>query len=226
MERGKLIAIEGTDCSGKTTQFRMLVDRLKMEDLNCEEFKFPVKKSPTGQIVYGPYLGNEEICKGWFPEGAANVDPMVSSLFYAADRRYNLPIVNNFLDNGRNLFLDRYVWSNMGHQGGKLHTPEERRDMYIWLETLEFRLLKLPLPDLTFFLYMPYEYADILKKSRNEIPDQHESSEAHLRNAETAYLEMANLYGFQKINCIENCKIRTREDIHDEMYCRTRKLIL
>lgn len=225
MERGKLIAIEGTDCSGKTTQFRKLVDRLKLENLNCEEFKFPVKKSPTGQIVYGPYLGSKDVCDGWFSEGAANVDPKVSALYYAADRRYNLPTVYNYLNNGRNLFLDRYVWSNMGHQGGKLHTPEEREQMYKWLETLEYKLLELPIPDLTFFLYMPYEYAEILKKGRNEVPDQHESSEEHLKNAELAYLELSKIYGFQRIDCVENCKIRTIDDIHDEVYSRTRKLL-
>lgn len=226
MERGKLITIEGTDCSGKGTQTKLLFERLKSEGFNIEKMGFPMYDTPTGKIVGGPYLGKGYICDGWFSEGAANVDPKVAALYFGADRRYNSYKIKEFLENNCNVLLDRYVYSNMGHQGGKLHTAEEREEMYKWLETLEYKLLELPIPDKTFFLYMPYEYALELKKNRPEIPDQHESSEEHLRNAEAAYLELAKLYDFERIDCVENCKIRTIEDIHEEVYSRTRKLIL
>ena len=85
---GKIILIEGTDCSGKETQSKMLIDALKEEGYQVESFDFPHYDSPTGRIIGGPYLGKKEICDGWFPEGAANVDAKVASLYYAADRRY------------------------------------------------------------------------------------------------------------------------------------------
>ncbi|MDD4706071.1 MAG: hypothetical protein PHS24_02505 [Bacilli bacterium] len=214
----RLIVVEGTDLSGKETQTNLLIKRLKLEKASIEKLGFPMYDTPTGKIIGGSYLGKKHISKGLFPEGAANVDPKVASLYYAADRRYNIDKIRELLNNNIDVLLDRYVESNMGHQGGKLNTPEERMAMYKWLENLEYGLLELPRPDLTIFLYMPYQYAMELKKNREEISDQHEASIEHLINAEKAYLELADLYGFYKVNCVENNSIRTKEDIHEEIY--------
>jgi dTMP kinase len=214
----KLIVVEGTDCSGKETQANLLIQRLKSEKVKVEKLGFPMYDTPTGKIVGGSYLGKNHISEGLFPEGAANVDPKVASLLFAADRRYNAHKIKELLDNNVNVLLDRYVESNMAHQGGKLHTSEERLAMYRWLENLEYGLLELPKPDLTVFLYMPYQFAAELKANRQESADQHEASKDHLINAENAFLELADLYGFKKVNCVENGKIKTREDIHKEVY--------
>ena len=89
--RGKMIVVEGTDCSGKETQTSLLVQRLKKAGRKIERLSFPAYDTPTGKIVGGPYLGKQYICDGYFPEGAANVDPKVAALYYAADRKYNIP---------------------------------------------------------------------------------------------------------------------------------------
>ena len=88
--KGKLILIEGTDCSGKETQTKLLIDKLKKDKIECIRIGFPDYDSPTGKIIGGPYLGKEYICSGWFSEGAPNVDPKVSSLYYGADFLYHL----------------------------------------------------------------------------------------------------------------------------------------
>src|SRR5574344_595282 len=186
MMRGKLIVVEGTDCSGKETQTNMLIDKMREQGIRVEKFSFPNYTSPTGKIVGGPYLGKEYICEGWFPEGASRVDPMVSSLYYAADRKYNINKIELLLENGVNVILDRYVYSNMAHQGGKILTPNQRNYMYEWLETLEFKLLGLPKADIKIFLHMPYKFASLLRQNRIERPDQNESSSSHLQNAENA----------------------------------------
>jgi len=217
-----LIVIEGTDCSGKETQSNLLLERLKKEDEKIEKLFFPNYDSPTGKIVGGPYLGKQHICDGYFPDGAASVDPKVASLYFAADRRYNSNKIKEFLANNINVVIDRYVESNMGHQGGKLKSQEERLAMYKWLETLEYGLLELPRPDLVIFLYMPYQYAVELKKNRLEL-DQHETSEEHLRNAENTYLELDELYNFSKIDCVKNNQLRTIEEIHEEVYSLVKK---
>lgn len=217
-----LIVIEGTDCSGKETQSNLLLERLKKEDEKIEKLFFPNYDSPTGKIVGGPYLGKQHICDGYFPDGAASVDPKVASLYFAADRRYNSNKIKEFLANNINVVIDRYVESNMGHQGGKLKSQEERLAMYKWLETLEYGLLELPRPDLVIFLYMPYQYAVELKKNRLEL-DQHETSEEHLRNAENTYLELAELYNFSKVDCVKNNQLRTIEEIHEEVYSLVKK---
>jgi dTMP kinase len=111
--KGKLIVIEGTDCSGKETQTKLLVKYLKENNTKVFTMSFPNYDSPTGKIIGGPFLGKSYISEGYFPEGAPNVDPKVSSLYYAADRLYNLPIIQKKLNEGYIVILDRYVYSNM-----------------------------------------------------------------------------------------------------------------
>ena len=223
--KGKLIVIEGTDCSGKETQTKKIVEKCKEKGINVYNYSFPRYDTPTGKIVGGPYLGKSYICDGWFPEGATNVDALVASAYYAADRRYNIAEIKNHLKNGDIVLLDRYVESNMAHQGGKLKTKEERQKMYEKLDELEFEIMELPRPDAVIFLYMPFEYAAILKKSRAESADQHESSKDHLERAEQAYLELTEKYGYIKIDCVKDDVIRTIDDISDEVMARFEEII-
>lgn len=216
--KGKLIVIEGTDCSGKETQSNLLIEKLKNDNVRIEKFSFPNYNSPTGKIIGGPYLGKSYICDGWFPEGAPNVDPKVSALYYAADRLYNIDKIKFLLDNGVNVILDRYVYSNMAHQGGKLDNVSDRNSMYDWLDNLEFNLLELPKPDISVFLHMPFELSLTLKKNREEDLDQNEKDKNHLINAENAYIELANKYDFYTIECNDGDRIKTIEEINEDLY--------
>lgn len=225
MQRGKLIVIEGTDCSGKKTQSEKLLENLNKEGINIFKYSFPMYNTPTGKIVGGPYLGKSYICDGWFNEGAANVDSLVASAYFAADRRYNIDIINKHLENGENVILDRYVESNMAHQGGKIKDKDEREKLYKKLDTLEFDIMELPRPDAIIFLYMPFEYACILKNSREELPDQHESNIEHLQSAENAYLELTEKYGYIKINCVKDDVIRTISDIAEEVKKKVKEVL-
>ena len=214
---GKLIVIEGTDCSGKNTQSKILQDELIKENYKVVEMSFPMYDTPTGKIISGPYLGKESICHGWFKEGANNVPAKVASLYYAADRLYNIPVIKKYLEEDYIVILDRYVTSNLGHQAGKIKDKNERLEMFKWLEKLEYDLLELPRPDIQIFLHMPYEYSKSLQKNRTEL-DEHERSLENITNAENAYLEMDELFNFIKIECIKNNEIRTIDDISEELY--------
>ena len=216
--KGKLILIEGTDCSGKETQTRLLIEKLNKENIKCIRIGFPDYDSPTGKIVGGPYLGKDYICEGWFSEGAANVDPKVSSLYYGADFLYHLSYMNKILDEGTNIILDRYFYSSFAHQGGKIKDKEKRLEMYKWLEKLEFDLLNLPDPEIKVFLHMPYKVGEILRKNREEKMDQHENDKNHLINAEKAYREIANMYNFKTIECNIKDKPKTIQEINEELY--------
>lgn len=216
--RGKLIVIEGTDCSGKETQTNLLMKILENNGIAVTKFSFPNYDSPTGKIIGGPYLGKSIISDSWFKEGAVNVDAKVASLYYAADRKYNLKEISKALDYGINVILDRYSYSNMAHQGGKIEDSSERNELYSWIEKLEFDLLELPIPDIRVFLHMPYEGALILKGNRNDATiDEHEKSEEHLRKAERAYFEIAERFNFYKIECMENGKIKAIDTIQEDL---------
>jgi len=221
---GKLIVIEGTDCSGKETQSDILLKRFEEENKKVIKMSFPMYDTPTGRIIGGPYLGKESICHGWFKEGANNVPAKVASLYYAADRLYNIDVINHYLDNDYIVILDRYVTSNMGHQAGKIKDKNERYEMFKWLEKLEYDLLELPKPDIKLFLHMPYTYSKKLQNNRVEL-DEHELSEDNLINAENAYLEMTDLFDFIKIECVKDNNIRSIEEISEEIYNKISELL-
>ena len=265
MEKGKIIVIEGTDCSGKETQSKKLIENLNKKGIRTGYFSFPNYKSPSGKIVGLPYLGKpylaeelvnshtdevkrrlkekfqdsynenlvnqafsilaEEMGIGWFPEGAPNVDPRCASGLYAIDRLYNLPAINEILETGENLVIDRYMYSNMAHQGGKKHDEQERQSFYEWDQKLEMEMFGLPESDIRIFLHMPTEYSAFLKKGRSEALDEHERDTEHLLNAEKAYLEIASRFDFTTVECIKNrsnsiseVDIKTPEEISKEVF--------
>ena len=231
--KGKLIVIEGTDCSGKETQTLLLEQKLNNLGIKSKRLSFPMYDSPTGQIVAACYLGKEEYCdylfkdgiRGLFKEGASNVDYLTSSLYYAADRRYNSKKIIDLLDQGVNVILDRYIYSNLAHQGGKISNKEERHKYFKNMEKLEFDILEIPKPDKVIFLYVPYEVATLLKKNRKESQDQLEQNKEHLINAEHTYFELADMYNFDIINCTLSNKIRTINSINDELFSKVEFLI-
>lgn len=214
--RGKIIVIEGTDCSGKETQSNLLEKKLNEMGKNCIKLSFPMYDTPTGKIVGGAYLGKSEISECLFEEGAVNVDPKIACLYYAADRKYNIDKVLKYLDLGYYVILDRYTTSNLAHQGSKISDKDERFNMYQWIDKLEYWLLQLPKPDKTIFLYVPYEYSLSLKANRKKL-DQHEVNCEHLKNAEDAYIELCGLYNWDRIDCVRDFKLRSIEDINDEI---------
>lgn len=213
---GKIIVIEGTDCSGKETQSKLLVERLNALGKKCASFSFPMYDTPTGKIVGGAYLGKVEISPGYFEEGAPNVDPKVSCLYYAADRKYNIDKALKLLEEDYYVLLDRYTTSNLAHQGSKIKDKDERFNMYQWIDKLEYWLLQLPKPDKTIFLHVPYEFSCELKKNRTSL-DENEKSPEHLQGAERAYLELVELYNWDKIECVKDGVLRSIEDINDEI---------
>ena len=228
--QGKLIVIEGTDCSGKETQTNLLYERLKSDGVKVARMAFPMYDTPTGQIVGACLIGKPHMCEellkdnhSFFPEGGGNVDSLTALSYYAADRRYNLPTINKYLRDGYTLIIDRYVTSNMAHRGGMIMDTEERHKIYKKIDMLEYEIMELPRPDKVILLYMPYEQACILKAKREELPDETEQNEEYLRLGEKAYLELAELYNYDIINCTENESIRSIESIHEDVYKLVRK---
>ena len=213
---GKIIVIEGTDCSGKETQSKLLEERLKEKGKKCVKFNFPMYDTPTGQIVGGSYLGRKEIGESLFKEGAVKVDPHVTCLYYAADRKYNWYKIQEYLDKDYFVILDRYTPSNLAHQGSKITDKDERFNMYQWIDKLEYWLLGLPKPDKTVFLHVPAEKTLELLKNR-KLVDEHEKSPEYLRNVEESYIELSELYKWDRIECIKNGNLRSVLDINDEI---------
>ena len=215
---GKIFVIDGTDGSGKQTQFEALKEHLDKEGIEYKSFTFPNYDSPSSSLVK-MYLAGE------FGKNAKDVSPYIASTFYAADRyaTYKKEI-EEYYNNGGLILLDRYTTSNMVHQSGKISDPIERRKFLDWLWDFEFNLYKLPIPNEVFFLNMPPKYALQLMEGReNKIThdqqkDIHESDVNHIIDAYNAACELADRYGWFKINCIKDEQIRSIEDIHEEIH--------
>lgn len=218
--KGKLIVIEGTDCSGKETQGRLLVENLIKEGKKAIYLSFPMYDTPTGKIIAGPVLGKPSFDPCLFEEGI-DLIPEVACLYYAADRKYNIKKVEEYLNEGYYVVLDRYISSNMAHQGSKILDEEERFHLFEWIDKLEYWLLRLPKPDKTIFLHVPYTFSIQLLQNRKET-DVAEKSLFHLKNAEKTYLELAGLYHWDKIDCVEDGKLRAIEEIQEEIVKKIR----
>lgn len=213
IEKGKIILIEGTDKSGKETQSNLLVQSLLEKGIPTQKMSFPKYDTPTGRVVGQCYLGKKGPKEGvkwkgdsaWFGD-PDKLDPYIASLYFAADRLAHSNQIREIINSGTNLVLDRYVESNMAHQGGKIRDPVLRKRLITFIGGLEYKYLKIPPPseDLTIFLYMPYQVGIKLGEKMNEKPDGHESNPEHLKHAEETYLLLAKDYSWKTIKCAPN----------------------
>jgi len=206
MNIGKFIVIDGTDGSGKATQTKLLVERLAREGHPVRSISFP----RYGQKSAGPV---EEYLSGTYGTAEA-VGAYRASVLYAVDRFAASGELRGWLDAGNIVVADRYVAANMGHQGGKIADPEERRRFLEWNDGLEYGLFGIPRPDLNLILHVPPEVSVRLMADRSKL-DIHEQNLAHLKDAEACYLDIARSSAeFQLIECAPCGEILTREQIH------------
>lgn len=217
---GKIIVIEGTECSGKETQSKLLEQNLQKMGKECIRFEFPMYDTPTGKIVGRDYLGKKEMGESLFTEGSMNVDPHVVCLYYAADRKYNLSKIEEYIKKDYYVILDRYTTSNLAHQGSKIQDKDNRFDMYQWIDKLEYWLLQLPKPDKTIFLHVPFETALTIRTNK----EGKETSEESLKRAEEAYLELTELYNWDKIECVQNKTLKSIDEIQQEILNKIEEL--
>ena len=212
---GKLFVIDGTDGSGKQTQFKKLQERLTKEGIDYKTVSFPNYDSPSSSLVK-MYLAGE------FGENAKQVSPYIASTFYAADRYATFKKeLEEYYNNGGTILADRYTTANMIHQAGKIQDKNERKKLLDWIWDFEFNLYGLPVPSEVFLLKMPPEVSIELMKDRENkftheaAKDIHERDKNHLIDAYNAACDVAKDYGWFTIECVKDGKIRTIEDIHE-----------
>lgn len=222
---GKLFVIDGTDGSGKQTQFKKMQERLHDENIDYRVVSFPNYESPSSSLVK-MYLSGE------FGENAREVSPYIASTFYAVDRYATYKkYFEDYYNNGGIILADRYTTSNMVHQAGKIRDKQEREKFLNWVWDFEFNLYKLPIPTKTFFLNMPPEYAMKLMENRankfthESKKDIHERDKSHIIDSYNAACDLVDTYNWYEVNCIRENKIRTIDDIHEEIYKEIRKYI-
>jgi dTMP kinase len=214
--RGKFIVLEGIDGSGKRTQLEMLAKAFQSRGIASTQIAFPNYEGFFGKLA-AQFLNG-----GFGPLDA--VEPHFSALLYANDRLESKPAIKSALAAGKVLLADRYVGSNLAHQGARV--PREKREAFLrWLERLEYEIFALPSEDLVIYLRLPVAEAHRLigqKGSREYTTlrrDIQEADVAHLEAASLVYDELSRQPNWAKIECwdVSQRALRSPESIHEEI---------
>lgn len=222
--KGYFIVFEGSDGSGKATQAALLLKFLRKKRNNVKKIEFPQYGKKSAGLI-------ENYLKGEYGS-SENVDPYTASIFYACDRYDASFKIKKWLNQGYIVISDRYTSSSAGHQGGKIEDKKERTRYIKWLYDLEYNILKLPKPNISFILKTTPEFSYKLsiknkniKNSKglsylgNKKRDIHEKDKKHLKNTIDSYDELAKKYPheFKVINCISDEKLLSPDIIHQEI---------
>ena len=219
---GKLIVFEGTDGSGKSTQFSLLTKRLQAIGKEFRTMVFPQYSEQSSALIR-MYLGGE------FGTRPSDVNAYAASTFYAVDRFASYRKVwKKYYEEGGLMLSDRYTTSNAVHQASKV-APEEREAFFHWLYDFEYEKMELPKPDLVIYLDVPTELTGTLMRKREAETktnaDIHEQHMDYLRLCRSTGLEAAECYGWNRIQCAKDGKMRSIEDIHNEIFALVMKCL-
>lgn len=212
-KKGFFIVIEGIDASGKATQTKKAVEKLKKEGNEVEYINFPEYDSKFGSLV-GKYL------RGEFGE-KEEIPVEIRCMLYAMDRYQFKEDIQNHLKQGKTVISDRYIESNLGYQAAE-HKGKKRKKLINWIETVEGRL---PQSDIVIFLdvspkeaYELHNQKSLRNYMGNDKRDIHESVTDFQEKVYRNYHKLAEEKDkWTLINCVENGDLRNIEDIHQEV---------
>ena len=219
---GKLIVIEGTDGSGKSTQFRLMSEHLQNDGIAFHRLVFPRYQEESSALIR-MYLG------GQFGSKPTDVNAYAASAFYAVDRYASYKTDwGQWYEDGGLVLSDRYTTSNAVHQASK--EQGEAQNAYLqWLYDFEYEKLGLPRPDLTIYLDVPTDFTERMLRNR----EQATNTQADIHEQDTHYLSVcretgrkaAAYYGWTVIECVRDGAMRSIEDIHQEIYQHVKKCL-
>ena len=219
---GKLIVIEGTDGSGKSTQFRILSQHLEKDNISFKHLVFP-RYSEESSALIRMYLG------GQFGAKPTDVNAYAASSFYAVDRYASYKMDwGQWYEAGGLILSDRYTTSNAVHQASKESGATMEQFLH-WLYDFEYEKLGLPKPDLVIYLDVPTDFTEKMLRGReadtNTKADIHEQDMQYLATCRKTGRAAAKYYGWTVINCVKDGAMRSIEDIHAEIYSHVVKCL-
>ena len=220
---GSLIVLEGIDGSGKSMQTALLVKHLRKEGYKTTALDFPQYRRKSAGLV-------EEYLAGKYGL-AENVNPYAASIFYAVDR-YDMSFkIRSWLGKGTVVVVDRYVGSNVGHQGGKVKSEQALAKFILWLYELEYDIFQIPKPDRTFFLDISPKIArklcDDPERRKRKKKDIHERDIKHFLNTDKAYRHAIRMFpkDFTPIECVSRGQLLSPREIHEKIWEYVKKLL-
>ena len=217
MKKGFFIVIDGTDGNGKATQTKLLAEKLKKSGRDVKTIDFPQYKNNFFGKIVGRYLSGEF-------GASSEVSPYLASILYAGDRFEEKEVIERWLNEGFIVIADRYASSNQIHQGGKISNSTKRKEFLTWLEELEYKVFKIPRPDIIIYLDMPIAVSQKLLKNKDSQKkkiylegkkDIHENDLKHLSDAKNSAIELVKKNNnWARISCAKNGKPLVIEEIN------------
>jgi dTMP kinase len=218
MPKGVFLVIDGSDGSGKGTQYKLLQARLQQGNIPFESFDFPQYGRPSAYFV-------EQYLNGHY--GSLDEVPAErASIFYALDRYEASFAIRSHLAAGKVVIANRFTASNLAHQGAKIAGTHERLDFFADIEALEHTRMNIPQPDCNVILLVPPEIGQQNVDKKNERTytknkrDIHETDLDFLRRSVLVYAELCALFPSQyiPIDCMEQDdpgRMKPVERIHE-----------
>jgi dTMP kinase len=183
--QGKLIVFEGTDGSGKETQFRLFISLLKKRHIPFKTFDFPqYTKTFGGQALRMILNGEIDIDPTKYPIKGL-------SLYYSIDRGEVAPEIWKALKQNYVVVLNRYTTSNRGHQTWKYKTKKEQQDYLDWLDEIEHKQFNIPKEDLVIFFNLGIDNIFKLINSRKRANDKLEENFKYMNGSLSMYRRLA-----------------------------------
>jgi dTMP kinase len=229
MKKGKLIVIDGTDGSGKATQVELLMNRLKKEGKTVKMVDFP----EYYKNFFGGFIAHclQEQYYNW-----TGIHPKIASIAYAADRWEAKEEIESWLKKGYVVLANRYVSANQIHQGGKIKNNAKRAEFIEWLDEMEYKVFKIPKPDVVLYLALPISVTQKLIKVRvksgvkraylRRKTDIVEYDLNYLENSRKSAIWLSKtISNFVKIECAKKGQILSREEIHEMVYKEVKKVL-
>lgn len=206
-KRGLFVAIEGSDGSGKATQVARLKQKLEQSGYLVEVIDFPRYNQESSYFVRR-YLNGDY-------GSSESIGPFTPSLFYALDRFDAKEKIDQALSLNKIVIADRFVASNLAHQGQKFNDEVQKIAYWDWDQKLEFEMLSTPKPDLNLILTLPAEISLKLIEKRGEKKDIHESDPLHLERALKSYIELSKYRPdeFIRIECSRGGNLMSIDEI-------------
>ena len=223
------IVLEGVDGSGKSTQIANLQRLFAEQGIPTEYLHFPRFDAPYFGDLIARFLRGEL-------GSVEQVDPYIVAMLYAGDRRDAAEMIRGWIAEGRVVICDRYVYSNIGYQCAKVAEKEERERLREWILSLEYDYFKIPRPDASLFLDVPFAFTErkLLQEQRegddraylHGKKDIHEQSMDLQRQVRQVYIDTAQYdEAMHVVDCSHEGEMASPEEIFGRIKAVVEKYI-